>query len=77
VQFDLLEGERITGINCTLNPDNSLFCGLLCLDRFAKSPVIIDVGGRSISYDLPPHLAIQPSTNFVADLKLYERIPPS
>ncbi len=77
MQFDLLEGDRITGINCTLNPDNSLLCGLLCLDRFAKSPVTIDVGGRSISYDLPPHLAIQPSTNFVADLKLYEHISPS
>lgn len=77
MQFDLLVGDRIIGINCTLNADNSLQIGLLCLDRFAKSPVIIDVGGRSISYDLPPHLAIQPSTNFVADIKLYERIPPS
>jgi hypothetical protein len=77
VQFDLLAGDRITGINCILNGDNSLQVGLLCLDRFAKSPVIIDVGGRSISYDLPPHLAIQPSTNFVADIKLYEHFSPS
>lgn len=74
MQFDLLIGDRVTGINCTLNPDNSLLCGLLCIDRFAPNPCSIDVGGRSIAYNLPPHLAIQPSTNFAADLKIYERI---
>jgi hypothetical protein len=75
MQFDLLEGDRIIAIDCRLNPDRSLSIGLLCLDRFAKSPVTIDVGGISIVYDLPPNLAIQPHTNYVADLNLNERIP--
>lgn len=75
MQFDLLEGDRLIAINCRLNPDRSLTIRLLCLDRFAKSPVTIDVGGILIVYDLPPYLAIQPHTNYVANLKLHERIP--